>query len=165
MSDDTSPPRSNVISLFGHKGSPAPPPQVELPGLRPLPPPPALSDPRQANSRGLLSNLQRQLGPGVAAVPTNFETGMAAAELRLCILQDLLEGMLADFDMKTLPLAWEDTVSPALREAIQVWVQRTTRLQLELRDNGVHIWMQTQDDRGYYSYRFDVFPGRPPMAT
>ncbi|HLM75045.1 MAG TPA: hypothetical protein VK459_20185 [Polyangiaceae bacterium] len=44
--------------------------------------------------------------------------------------------------------------------AISSWVQRYKRLKIERAGDGLRIEIETQDDHGYYVYRFDVFPGR-----
>jgi len=45
-------------------------------------------------------------------------------------------------------------------EVILTWVQRCKCIHMELGDVGVTITLDTQDDRGYYTYTFEVFPGR-----
>jgi hypothetical protein len=39
-------------------------------------------------------------------------------------------------------------------------VQRCKRMRIERHQTGVRIELETQDDHGYYEYRFDVFPRR-----
>jgi hypothetical protein len=42
---------------------------------------------------------------------------------------------------------------------LRTWVQRYKKLHIERRENDIRVELETQDDRGYYSYGFDV-PGR-----
>jgi hypothetical protein len=37
-------------------------------------------------------------------------------------------------------------------------------MHIERREQGILIELETQDDLGYYEYRFDVFPRRKPKA-
>ena len=90
---------------------------------------------------------------------------MAAADVRVGALQELLEAMIVEFDMDSLRPEWSEGIQSELMRAIEQWVQRLRELTVELRENGIHVKMQTQDDRGYYRFAFDVFPGRkPPRA-
>jgi hypothetical protein len=40
------------------------------------------------------------------------------------------------------------------------WVQRCKHVQLRRRETGIEVDFETQDDFGYYRYRFDIFAGR-----
>jgi|GEM_PF-1851516 len=169
MSRSRRPPEDNVISLFGRRRSPPEPPEPPAvdkpaPTLRAAPEAPPFTDPRQAKATRILTNLNAQLPLGAGTSMVNMTTGMAAADLRVGKLQDLLEAMLVEYDMDTLRTEWTEGVGRAVQGAIEVWVQRLKELELDVRDNGVHVRMQTQDDRGYYRYSFDIFPGREPAS-
>jgi hypothetical protein len=47
-----------------------------------------------------------------------------------------------------------------IADVIAAWVQRYKHLKIERGERGVTIAMETQDDRGYYHYEFDVLPYR-----
>jgi len=40
------------------------------------------------------------------------------------------------------------------------WIQRCKAIHFDLGENGVSLTIETQDDRGYYEYKLDVFPQR-----
>jgi hypothetical protein len=40
------------------------------------------------------------------------------------------------------------------------WIQRCKSVDFDLAGNGIRLNIETQDDRGYYRYELDVFPGR-----
>ena len=51
-----------------------------------------------------------------------------------------------------------------MRSAILTWVQRCKEMHFELEDNGIRVEILTQDDRGYYRYEFNLFPGNAQRA-
>lgn len=60
---------------------------------------------------------------------------------------------------------WNEDLFRWCVDALTGWVQRRKILNLRLEDNGIHVTMTTQDDRGYYTYEFDVFPGSVRRRT
>ena len=47
-------------------------------------------------------------------------------------------------------------------QLLRTWVQRCKMLRVERRGSGIYVEQQTQDDLGYYTCTFDVFPRRRP---
>jgi len=47
-----------------------------------------------------------------------------------------------------------------MRAAILTCIQRCKEMNFEFAEHGIRITLETQDDYGYYTYAFDVFPGR-----
>lgn len=131
----------NVVSLFG--------------GSRPSPTP---QDPRQAGFREILGNLGSATGLDLRG--PNLQTGFRASAVDLGRLQELLEQPLRGLAMDELRRRWKDDLLPAAEKTVLGGVQRVKELRFEVRDNGVNVQLQTQDDRGYYRYSFDIFPGR-----
>ncbi|MCC6810752.1 MAG: hypothetical protein IT381_25205 [Deltaproteobacteria bacterium] len=75
-------------------------------------------------------------------------------------MKDALEHGIRQFTKAQLRARWEDDVRDWMHEVLRAWVQRCNQRTLECLENGVHVELETQDDRGYYRYVFDVFPGR-----
>ena len=48
-------------------------------------------------------------------------------------------------------------VADWMYRAVFQWVQRCKGFQVRRRKLGIEIELETQDDHGYYIYRFDVF--------
>ncbi len=90
-------------------------------------------------------------------------SGYPAAAVNLGQLKDALEGALQRFDMDTVRARWETDVGSFVHQVLTTWVQRIKEMQLEPDGTGIAITLTTQDDRGYYRYSFDVFPG--PRTT
>lgn len=74
-------------------------------------------------------------------------------------LQIVMERGLARFGPKTLDTRWAE-LHGWLASVIRAWAQRTKRMRIEKKREGIRIELITQDDRGYYEYAFDVFPNR-----
>jgi hypothetical protein len=74
-------------------------------------------------------------------------------------LKSALERGVKHFNVLQLEERW-DEVRDWMCRAISSWVQRYKRLKIERAGDGLRIEIETQDDHGYYVYRFDVFPGR-----
>jgi hypothetical protein len=72
----------------------------------------------------------------------------------------MIEDAFARLDMAQVRERWEIDVRAWLIELLRSWVQRCKFMHFDLAEKGVHIKIQTQDDRGYFDYEFDVFPGR-----
>lgn len=98
--------------------------------------------------------------PSIQVAGPNFATGFHAASVDLGRLQEVVGRGLARFDMPLVEERWDDVLG-WIRDVLRGWVQRYKRLKIEKRETGIHIEIETQDDHGYYSYTFDVFPGRP----
>lgn len=89
----------------------------------------------------------------------NLSTGFYASAVDLGRLQTELARGMEHLDATQLEERW-DEVARWLRSALGSWVQRCKHMKLDRREQGIHIELETQDDHGYYSYAFDVFPGR-----
>ena len=107
----------------------------------------------------VLGVLTEHTGPSMRLGTANLTMGYHAAALDLGRLQEVLGKGIARFDMTLVELRWDDVLD-WMRAVLRAWVQRYKRLRIERRENGIHVEIDTQDDHGYYSYAFDVFPGR-----
>jgi hypothetical protein len=131
---------------------------VAFPPLPRVPrPPAALADPRQAQARHVVSQLQSSANLPVSG--PNFANGFSASAVDLGRLQDVLERGLRRFDLASVERRWPE-VERWIHDVLRAWVQRRKVVRIERRERGVRIELTTQDDRGYYDYAFDVFPGR-----
>jgi hypothetical protein len=137
---------------------------VLFPPLPPIPQPPASEpDERQQTFRSIIGNLTSQLGTPVAGsgvAPIDRNAGYRASAVDLGRLQEVLGEGIARFDMAMVRERWNVDVQAWMFRAIRMWTQRCKAMHLELADNGIAVRLDTQDDRGYYEYSFDVFPGR-----
>lgn len=79
-------------------------------------------------------------------------------------MQDLPEEPLRDLDRDQVRTRWSEELYPFAEKTVLRWVQRVKELQFEVRETGVHVRMQTHDDRGCYRFAFDIFPGRAPAG-
>lgn len=140
-----------------------PPGLVHFPPLPPLPEPPRVGDdPRQRTMQRVTANLSRLLADEMRLQTANTTTGFFASAVDLGRLKTALEDGLQRFDIDTIRARWEVDVRDWIADLVARWVQRVKQLSFDLRELGVHLHVHTQDDLGYYEYRFDVFPGRPP---
>lgn len=105
----------------------------------------------------MIGELQSSTGAPFAG--PNFATGFWASAVDLGRLQDILERGLRRFDLASLERRWPE-VEPWMYDVLRGWVQRRKVVRIERRELGVRVELTTQDDRGYYDYAFDVFPGR-----
>ncbi|HVR37502.1 MAG TPA: hypothetical protein VMU84_00285 [Thermoanaerobaculia bacterium] len=135
---------------------------VAFPPLPPVPDPPTeTEDARQASFRQIAAGLVEQLLQGSGGIATaNLVTGYRASAVDVGHLQEVIERGLERFDMEQVRRRWDDDVFAWLRQILLAWIQRCKFIHFELEENGIRIQLQTQDDRGYYHYEFDVFPGR-----
>jgi hypothetical protein len=134
---------------------------VRFPPLPPLPAPPSTDlDERQRTFRHIAGTLTESITQGGAVATTNVTAGFRASAVDVGQLQDELAHALARFEVEDVRDRWDADLSRWMRRLLLSWVQRCKRVQFELADNGVHVQVETQDDRGYYHYEFDVFPGR-----
>ena len=67
---------------------------------------------------------------------------------------------IALLDMAAVRERWDDDLRTWMDDVILGWVQRCKFIHMELEETGITITIETQDDRGYCTYEFDVFPGR-----
>jgi hypothetical protein len=134
---------------------------VRFPPLPRVPiPPGGRRDPRQTRLAAVVESLSRALGDDAHVGTANFTSGFAASAVDLGRLKDLLEGGIARLDMGQVRARWKADVFEWMRRTIRLWVQRCKLLRFRLRDEGIRVEIETQDDAGYYTYGFDVFPGR-----
>jgi hypothetical protein len=101
--------------------------------------------------------------PEMRLATPNFTTGYYAASVDLGSLQEVLGRAIARFDMALVEERWEEILG-WMRDVLRAWVQRYKHLRIERRENGIRVEIETQDDHGYYSYAFDVLPGRQHKA-
>jgi hypothetical protein len=90
----------------------------------------------------------------------NTQVGFPASAVDLGRLKDALETGLAAFDMRELRRRWRVDLGDWTRRLILAWTQRCKLLKMRVRARGISVEIETQDDAGYYTYSFDVFPGR-----
>ncbi len=87
----------------------------------------------------------------------NFTGGFHASAVDLGRLQAALTRGVARLDSAQLEARWDD-VFKWMMKVLRAWVQRYKSVHIKRSDAGVRVEIQTQDDHGYYSYGFDVFP-------
>jgi hypothetical protein len=87
----------------------------------------------------------------------NFTTGFHASAVDLGRLQAALTRGVGRLDRAQLEARW-DEVFKWIMKVLRAWVQRYKSVHIKRNEIGVRVEMQTQDDHGYYSYGFDVFP-------
>jgi hypothetical protein len=133
---------------------------IAFPPLPVIPRPPRLpSDPRQRRAAHVVGAIAAMAHPSMRLTGPNFASGFDAAAVDVGRLQTALGRGISHFDMRQIEARWND-VRAWMLEVLRVWVQRCQRIRIERRESGVRIELETQDDRGYYSYGFDVFPGK-----
>lgn len=143
--------------------SPLMPEIVRFPPLPPTPDPPAgMVDARQSLFGDVTARLGEALDLTDGHIRTaNVASGYPASAVNLGHLQDMLEAALYRFDMTMVRERWDVDLFAWIRRVLLVWIQRCKLIEFDLDgDSGLHIRLETQDDRGYYHYEVDVFPGR-----
>jgi len=135
---------------------------VQFPPLPPLPQAVAAPpDDRQRTYTQIIGNLTDALSGQMGATSSSgVETGYRASAVDLGALQDILSAAIVHFDMEQVRARWSEDLFEWMRAALAVCVQRRKAIRFDLEENGVHVTLDTQDDRGYYRYEFDIFPGR-----
>jgi hypothetical protein len=135
---------------------------VPFPPLPAAPPPPRFpSDPRQRTRNRIVGAISSQISEGeMQLVADTGTTGYPASAVNLGQIKDALENALEHFSMATLQARWESDVRSFVLSVLHAWVQRAKHRKADLFDKGIAIQIETQDDHGYYRYRFDVFPGQ-----
>lgn len=98
----------------------------------------------------------QDFGVGIA----NTVSGFPASAVDVGRLKTALESGIAGFSMDLVRQRWDEDVARWLGGTVLSWVQRCKSLRLDKRDNGLRVEIEAQDDLGYYTYGFDVFPGR-----
>jgi hypothetical protein len=141
----------------GSKDTEAP---ARFPPLPRVPPPPTFAvDERQTRTMAFLGGLIEQTQERMRLAGPNFATGFHASAVDMGQLQHALGRGVQRLSDAQLEERW-DEVLDWLRKCIRAWVQRTKMVKLERATGGVRVELQTQDDRGYYTYGFDVFTKR-----
>ena len=131
---------------------------VPFPPLPPIPRAPRLPlDARQAGTTRILGALTRMAEGTMRLAGPNFTTGFHASAVDLGRLQAALTRGVGRLDAAQLEARW-DEVFTWMMKVLRAWVQRYKSVKIKRNDLGVRVEIQTQDDHGYYSYGFDVFP-------
>jgi predicted 2-oxoglutarate/Fe(II)-dependent dioxygenase YbiX len=86
--------------------------------------------------------------------------GFRASAVDLGALQNLINEGLSRFSMNEVRRRWKVDMFHWMASAVRMWIQRCKEISFDVNGYGVHVSIETQDDRGYYHYEFDVFPGR-----
>jgi len=140
---------------------------IELPAY---PDPPIVGpDPRQTRAQRITENLTAAL-EGSHVAGANFVTGFHAASVDVGRIQAALEAALHRFDEDALTRQWDAQVVAWIHAVLGRWAQRVKSMRVERRGPALRVEMETQDDLGYYTYGFDVFPqrgapkGRPKLT-
>jgi hypothetical protein len=128
-----------------------------------FPPLPAIStapqtgaDPRQSRARAIIGNVHNALG---ASAPAIAVRGYHAAAVNVGEIQGKLETCLKRFDEAKLESRWDEILAWT-SDFLRVWVQRCKEMRIERHGPALHVCVTAQDDLGYYTYHFDVFPAR-----
>lgn len=131
---------------------------VSLPVLPPVPAPPCQSaDRRQAQAARVLAGLAGQMGREIHLGSANLSSGFPASAVDIGALQSAIGSGVSRLTGEQLRRRWKADVRAWVQRLVLSWVQRVKRLTVTLRARGVHVVIQTQDDRGYYRYELDVF--------
>ena len=135
---------------------------VPFPPLPAAPFPPRFPpDPRQRTRNRIVGAISSQLSDGeTELVADTGVTGYPASGVNLGRIKDVLEEALGRFGRAALQDRWERDVQGFVLSVLHAWVQRAKHVKADLRDNGVVIEIETQDDHGFYHYRFDVLAAR-----
>jgi len=132
-----------------------------FPPLPPLPEPVALPpDQRQQTFERIAGALTAQIDDEAGVKVANTARGYYASAVDLGALQEILGNAIERFDMTEVRDRWSHDVFAWFRRSILSCVQRCKEITFDLEENGIRISLETQDDRGYYRYEFDVFPGK-----
>jgi hypothetical protein len=139
---------------------------IRFPPLPPVPEPfGAKPDDRQRVFQRIAGNLCELASSDSGHIAVaNTVRGFRASAVDIGVLQDLLAKAIAELTIEDVRERWSDDLFPWFTRAIMSWVQRCKSIQFSLEGSGVGVELETQDDRGYYRYRFDVFPGRKRFA-
>ena len=75
-------------------------------------------------------------------------------------LQQMIDDAISTWTMDMVRDRWKADLFEWLHQLLRGWVQRCKHMQFDIEGKGIGIHLETQDDRGYYNYDFDAFPGR-----
>ncbi len=127
-------------------------------------PPVGPPDPRQETFYGITGGLARQLLQDEGAVTTTGTvSGFRASAVDVGQLQEWIEEAIELFDMNQVRERWDVDLRQWIAHSLVSWIQRCKYVHCDLGEKGVTIRIETQDDRGCYTYEFDVFPGRKAL--
>jgi hypothetical protein len=126
-----------------------------LPSIPPAPQQPP--DERQAKASQIIGGLAGAVEAETQVAGPNLTTGYYASSVDLGRLQAELGKGVARLKPGQVEERWDEVFS-WMRRLLRVWVQRCKLMKIERRELGIRIELETQDDRGYYNYGFDVFP-------
>jgi hypothetical protein len=134
---------------------------VQFPPLPPVPEPPAgPEDERQQTFARIVGNITGALFSEGEPRVGNTVTGYRASAVDVGQLQAMIEEAIATWTMEQVRARWEEDLFKWVHRFLRGWVQRCKHMQFDIEDNGIEIRLETQDDRGYYHYKFCAFPGR-----
>jgi hypothetical protein len=142
---------------------------VPFPPLSPVPRAPRFpTDKRQSSAARVIAVLADIAKTDMRLTGPNLTTGFHASGVDLGRLQTALARGTARLDLMQIANRW-DEVRAWMHDVLRAWVQRYKALHIELRESGIRLEFETQDDHGYYSYGFDIFAGneveRPRLAA
>ena len=136
-------------------------PLALFPPVAAVPPPPRLGvDSRQAGSAQLIGRISELVTGDAEGGGPNLTTGYHASAVDIGKVQRALEDGLRRFDDTALEARWSDELAPWIRTVLRAWIQRVKMMRVERAGGGIRVELETQDDLGYYTYGFDVFPRR-----
>jgi hypothetical protein len=131
---------------------------VPFPPLPPVPRAPRFPvDVRQARTTRILGRLVGVAEGSMRLAGPNFTTGFHASAVDLGRLQAALARGIARLDGAQVEARWDEVFGWMMR-VLRAWVQRYKSVRIKRDESGIRVEIETQDDHGYYSYGFDVFP-------
>jgi hypothetical protein len=143
--------------------TPAPKGTGNVVAFPPLPVPPRPPrfppDTRQAQAMRIIGRIAGTARTSMRLAGPNVTTGFHASAVDLGRLQNALARGVARFDAAQIEARWDEVFAWMLR-VLRGWVQRCKKMHVSRREAGIRVELETQDDHGYYSFGFDVFPGR-----
>jgi len=135
---------------------------VRFPPLPPVPiPPSGPLDERQNTFRRIIGNITGELFQQDGEVGVvSMVTGYRASAVDVGQLQQMIDDAISTWTMDMVRDRWKADLFEWLHQLLRGWVQRCKHMQFDIEGKGIGIHLETQDDRGYYNYDFDAFPGR-----
>lgn len=134
---------------------------VRFPPLPPMPIPPlGPLDERQATFRRIIGNITGELFQQEGEAVVSTVTGFRASAVDVGQLQQMINDAISTWTMEMVRDRWEADLFEWLHQLLSGWVQRCKHMRFEIDGKGIGIHLETQDDRGYYNYEFDAFPGK-----
>jgi hypothetical protein len=142
-------------------GSQSDNPVARFPPLPAFPPAPQQPpDARQAQTRQIIAGLAGAVEAETQVAGPNLTTGYFASSVDLGRLQSELAKGVARLNAAQLEERWDEVFS-WMHRLLRAWVQRCKLMKIERKELGIRVELETQDDHGYYEYRFEVFPRKP----